>query len=254
MNTSQQEFVAGHYASRAKDYLNSANHSTGDDLDEIDNLLRGHASARVLDLGCGGGHVNYRAARHAGRVTACDVSAEMLQVVAQTAAERGLSNITVSQAAAEHLPFETGAFDFVLCRFSVHHWADREAGLREARRVLAPRGQAVFIDVIAPADPLLDTHLQAFELLRDPSHVRDYSLAEWTAALSRARFNVKGLTARKLHMEFPTWIARTHTPPQHADAIRSLQNGAPAAVKKHFAIAGDGSFDLDTATILAGAE
>ena len=33
------------------------------------------------------------------------------------------------------------------------------------------------------AQALFDTHLQAIELLRDTSHGRDYSVAEWTAGL-----------------------------------------------------------------------
>ncbi len=254
MSKSQQDFVAGHYTSRAKDYVASVNHSTGDDLDQIESVLRGCSSARVLDLGCGGGHVSYRAAPHVAEVVACDVTASMLEVVAGTAAERGLSNIAVRQGAAEHLPFRDAAFDVVLCRFSAHHWSDVEAGLREARRVLAPGGRAVFIDVIAPADAILDTHLQAFEVLRDPSHVRDYSLAEWISALSRSCLAVDGITTRKLRMDFPVWIARTRVSTERATVIRSLQDGSPEVVRRHFAIAEDGSFDLDTATFTARAE
>jgi hypothetical protein len=54
-------------------------------------------------------------------------------------------------------------------------------------------------------------------------------------------------------MEFPVWTARTCTPPTHADAIRSLQARAPAIVRRHFAIAEDGSFDPEAAIIVARA-
>src|ERR1700710_2448799 len=174
MSSSQHDFVAAQYGPRADDYVSSLNHSTGDDLDQLEALLRGHPQARVLDLGCGGGHVSYRAAPLVGSVVSCDLTPDMLQAVARTAAGRGLCNIHTRQAAAEALPFEDAQFDFVLCRFSVHHWQDMQAGLREARRVLRPRGCAVFIDRVPPADPVLDTHLQAIELLRDASHVRNY--------------------------------------------------------------------------------
>ena len=253
MSSSQQQFVAGQYAPRAQDYVTSVVHSTGDDLDQIAAELRGYEAARVLDLGCGGGHVSYRAAPLVAEVVACDLTPAMLDVVAKTAAERGLANITVRQAAAEHLPFEPASFDIVLSRFTTHHWQDMEAGLREARRVLKPGGRAVFIDVIAPANPVLDTHLQAVELLRDVSHVRDYALAEWVAGLTRSGFSLEGITARRLHMDFPVWIARTRTPAAHATAIRSLQVGAPDAVREHFAIAEDGSFDIDVATMVVRA-
>jgi hypothetical protein len=107
--------------------------------------------------------------------------------------------------------------------------------------------------VIAPMDRILDTHLQAFEILRDASHIRNYSVGEWLAALYRSGFAVDGITARKLRMDFPVWIARTRTSAAHAGVIRSLQAAAPAFVRDHFAIAEDGGFDLDTATITSRA-
>jgi 2-polyprenyl-3-methyl-5-hydroxy-6-metoxy-1,4-benzoquinol methylase len=248
MTTSQQEFVAAQYGARAQNYVTSAVHSTGADLDQIEAELRGRSKARVLDLGCGGGHVSYRAAPHVAEVVACDVTESMLEAVAATAAERGLTNISTRQAAAERLPFSDAEFDVVLCRFTTHHWQSMEAGLREARRVLKPRARAIFIDAIAPADPVLDTHLQVVELLRDASHVRNYSVAEWVAALCRSGFVVEGVTQCALRMEFPVWTARTRTSPQRAAAIRDVQGEAPDIVKAHFAIGPDGSFDLEVAT------
>jgi SAM-dependent methyltransferase len=251
MTTTQQEFTAGQYGSRAQSYVASAVHSAGADLDQIEAELQGMSAARAIDLGCGGGHVSYRAARHVAEVVACDVTPAMLDAVATAARERGLTNIAVQQAAAEALPFADASFDVALSRFSAHHWQNMEAGLREARRVLKPNGRAIFVDATAPADPLFDMHLQAVELLRDASHVRDYTVAEWTATLARAGFAVEGLTVRVLRMEFSTWIARTRTPQLRADAIRSLQTETPQSVRDHFAIGAEGSFDLQCATFLA---
>jgi SAM-dependent methyltransferase len=253
LSTSQHAFAAEQYGARARDYVASVVHSTGADLDQIEAELQGHRAARVLDLGCGGGHVSYRAAPLVAEVVACDVTAAMLDAVAATAAERGLHNITVQQAAAEHLPFPDASFDILLCRFTAHHWQNMEAGLRQARRVLKPGSLAVIIDTIAPADAALDTHLQAVEVLRDASHVRNYTIAEWFAAFSRSGFSIERLTTRRLRMDFPVWTARTRTLTVHADAIRSLQNGAPAVVREYFAIEANGSFDIETTTFVARA-
>jgi ubiquinone/menaquinone biosynthesis C-methylase UbiE len=253
MTQSHHGVVTENYGPRADAYVSSAVHAGGADLDQIEQALSGRSDARVLDLGCGGGHVSYRAAPHVAEVVAVDLTPQMLEAVARTAAERGLTNIATRQAPAERLPFDDSRFDIVLCRFTAHHWREFEAGLREARRVLAPGGTAIFIDCIAPAAAMLDTHLQVVEVLRDPSHVRNYTAAEWMAALARAGFAVRSLTPRRLRMEFAVWTARTRTPDLHAQAIRSLQQSASAEVRSHFDITDDGSFLLDTLTLEADA-
>ncbi len=251
MSKSQQEFAAAHYGPRAADYVTSAVHAAGPDLDRMEALLRGRGAGVVLDLGCGGGHVSYRAAPHAGRVVAVDVTAEMLAQVRAQAAARGLKNIETCKAAAENLPFAEGSFDVVLSRFSAHHWQDLGAGLREARRVLKPGGMALFTDTLTPAAAGLDSFLQAMELLRDPSHMRNYSLAEWSAALGAAGFGVREAHMHQLPLEFASWIARTRTPEVMAAAIRALQQGAPDAVKARFAIGPDGGFEIEVGSFLA---
>ncbi|HEY4276261.1 MAG TPA: hypothetical protein VGM68_12305, partial [Rhizomicrobium sp.] len=94
-----------------------------------------------------------------------------------------------------------------------------------------------------------DTHLQSVELLRDTSHVRNYTLAEWTAALARAGLTVTGVHTWRLHLEYESWIARMRTPEVFANAIRALQSGAPEEVRRHFAIKENGSFTIDTMMI-----
>jgi len=253
MTRPHDAIVEDQFGPRAAAYVQSAVHAAGEDLDALEAVLRELRPARALDLGAGGGHVAYRMALHAGAVVAVDLSAEMLAAVTATAKARGLANIETRAAPAERLPFEDAAFDLLACRFSAHHWRDWEAGLAEARRVLATGGAAIFIDAISPGSAALDTHLQAIELLRDASHVRDYDAGQWRSALIRAGFQPRASRTWRLRMDFPTWIARMRTPDLNRDAIRALQRAASAEVREHFAIEADGSFMLDTLMIEAGA-
>jgi SAM-dependent methyltransferase len=251
MSKAHERVVEAQFGPRAKAYVESAVHSQGADLEAIGALAQNAELA--LDLGAGGGHVAYALARHARRVIASDLSSEMLAAVARTAIERGLSNIETRQAPAEHLPFDDGTFDLVASRFSAHHWRDFEAGLREARRTLKRGGRAAFVDVHAPGQALFDTHLQAIELLRDHSHVRNYSCSQWLDALARARFGLDSCRTWRLRMDFPVWTARMQTPEENVKAIRALQIAASAETKAHFAIEPDGSFLLDVLMIEASA-
>lgn len=246
-----EDRVLAQFSPRAAAYVSSAVHASGPDLDRIAAAASAARPARALDLGCGGGHVSYALAPHAGEVVACDLSAEMVGVVEHTAQARGLGNVSGAVAPAEALPFADGAFDFLACRMTAHHWRDWEAGLREARRVLRRGAPALFVDVIAPDLPLADTHLQAIELLRDTSHVRDYRAGEWLGALGRAGFAVKGACSHALRMDFADWIGRMSPPESHVAAIRSLQSGASAAVREALAVEADGSFSLTVLTIEA---
>jgi SAM-dependent methyltransferase len=248
MSTSHHDATERQFGPQAPSYVTSAVHASGPDLDRIEAIARAHGGGRALDLGCGGGHVAYRIALHVGEVVACDLSADMLAAVTAEAQRRGIGNIATRQAPAERLPFEGESFDLTVCRMSAHHWRDLEAGLREARRVTRRGAQAVLVDPFALADPLLDTHLQAIELLRDPSHVRNYRISEWCAALGRSGFTIDGIATHRLRMDFATWITRMRTTQAHVAAIRSLQAGASAEVKSALAIEEDGSFLLDIAT------
>jgi ubiquinone/menaquinone biosynthesis C-methylase UbiE len=245
MTRTRERLTEDQFGPQAQAYVQSAVHAQGADLDALSEIAGRTAPAHALDLGTGGGHVAYRLAAHARRVTACDLSRAMLDAVAQEAEARGLANLECVEAAAERLPFPDGAFDFLASRFSAHHWSDLEAGLRQARRVLQAGAPAVLIDVCSPGVAALDTHLQAVELLRDTSHVRNYSVAEWQAALVRAGFRTQALRTWRLRMDFPVWIARMRTPEVQAAAIRALQTAASAEVKDAFVIEPDGSFMLD---------
>ena len=252
MTDRHETLVRRQFGSTSEAYVSSTVHALGEDLAAIAARAAAIRPECALDLGTGGGHVAYAMAPYARRVTACDLSVEMLAAVHAEATSRAIKNIATSEAAAEALPFADDAFDFLACRFSTHHWRDPHGGLREARRVLAPGGLAVFIDVVAPEDALLDSWLQTLELLRDVSHVRNYRVSEWVAALARSGFAVDSLTPRRLPLpDFDAWVARTRTGGEHIAAIRRLQAEAPEAVRSHFAIAADGGFVIDTVTLVA---
>ncbi|WP_338765598.1 class I SAM-dependent methyltransferase [Massilia sp. METH4] len=250
---SHNEHVNSQFGPQAHAYLTSAVHAQGEDLERIVNLVGSRPDAIALDMGCGGGHVTFRLAPQVGKVVACDLSDDMLRVVADEAARRGLANVVTRRSAAEALPCPSGSFDVAVTRYSAHHWHDVPAGLAQMRRALKAGGTMIVMDVATPGVPLLDTWLQSLELLRDPSHVRNASPAEWRTMLGAAGFSIAEETRFRLRLDFPSWVERMKTPSTHVAAIRSLQQRAPNEVRDYFAIEEDGSFTVDTILIAAAA-
>ncbi len=247
----QAEVVAEQFGSTAAAYLTSTVHATGADLDTVKDLARQHPDAAVLDLGCGAGHISFAMAPFAASVTAYDLSDQMLAVVETSARQRQLANIKTECGRAEKLPFASASFDIVVTRFSAHHWGDVPAAMQEVHRVLRAGGIVVVIDIVAPENPLHDTTLQAVELLRDASHVRDYRSSEWADFIANAGFTPERQSSWRLKMVFDEWVARMRTPSERVVAIRSLLDSAPEETASYFAVEDDYSFSIDAALFQA---
>lgn len=252
MRTHEQA-VHDQFDPRARAYLNSPVHAAGPDLvqaQELVTLCKG-PSAAMLDVGCGAGHLSFALAPAFNRVVATDPSAGMLATVAQAAVARGLTQVEVQRGSAESLPHADSMFDLVASRFSAHHWRFLESGIREMARVLRPQGYLLMIDTVGHEDCLVDTHLQAIELLRDPSHVRNRSVSEWRALIARAGFPDIQHTQWSLRLEFASWVERMRPPPAHVSVIRELQQGAAREVQDALALEADGSFQIQVGSFWA---
>lgn len=244
--------VADAFGSTAAAYLTSHVHATGADLQRLAATFAATCgNARVLDMGCGAGHASFAVAPHVREVVAYDLAAPMLETVAKAATERGLASVRTQQGAAEALPFDDASFDWAISRMSAHHWRDVPRALAEVRRVLKPGGRLMFIDIAGIDDPLFDTHIQAIEVLRDGSHVRDYRADEWLAMLADAGFDARIDERWRIDIEFDSWVARMRTPDERVVAIRSLWANAPDEVRRYFDVQADGSFKLDALQVFA---
>ncbi|MGO9995469.1 MAG: class I SAM-dependent methyltransferase [Steroidobacteraceae bacterium] len=242
----QRDLAAKVFGSTAAQYLRSTVHASGADLDRLADLVRKTPVSSALDLGCGAGHASFAlAGGGAERVIAYDISTQMLDVVVGAAQARGYRQIETCGGSAERLPFHEASFDMVVTRYSAHHWLDVQRAMGEVGRVLKPGGLFVAIDVLAPEIPLLDTALQTIELLRDPSHVRNYRESEWHAMLAAANLPKPDADRWKLVMEFDAWVRRIGTSDARIAALKVVFDEFPREVREYFAVGQERSFAID---------
>jgi len=101
------------------------------------------AGQRVLDVACGTGVVAVTAARIGAKVSAIDLTPELLERARENFQIAGVE-VDSREGDVEHLPFKDGEFDVVLSQFG-HIFAPRPAlAIAEMLRVLKPGGTIAF--------------------------------------------------------------------------------------------------------------
>ena len=102
---------------------------------------------RIFEIACGSGFVTLKAASqigNGGHVLATDISAEMITLLKEQAADMSLNNIRAERVAAEDLEeLADGSFDTALCSLGLMFLPDPGVGTRGLWQALKPGGRAV---------------------------------------------------------------------------------------------------------------
>ncbi|HEY7197083.1 MAG TPA: methyltransferase domain-containing protein [Gaiellaceae bacterium] len=186
------------WGERAELYRTSEAHREGPDLDLV---VEWAARARTaLDVATGGGHVARRLREAGIQVVSCDRSPGMEPDVI---------------CPAEHLPFADGSFDVVATRVAAHHFEDVPAAMREMARVASDR-------VIVVDNLFMGEQAEEADRVRDPSHVRNYSEAEWRAMFEAAGLRVEDVRTFDKPIELEPWLERAGCTGDEAAHVREI--------------------------------
>jgi ubiquinone/menaquinone biosynthesis C-methylase UbiE len=252
--------VKGSFGPNAHAYTTSQGHANQTELEKMVRRAAPQLSDRLLDIGTGAGHTAIAFAPHVSQVIAYDLTPQMLEEVLVNASAKGITNLETRQGAAEELPYPDASFELVSCRLTTHHFADLPRALAEMARVLKPGGRLVIMDTSVPEDPELDGQINQIEVLRDPSHVRNYPASEWQAMLRKVGLTVTFVEASYYdegdQMDFGAWTRRIGTSPENVARLEQLFQAAGPALRKALRIdlseAGKIGFALPRITLIAG--
>lgn len=235
------ERVQSQFGAAAEAYGTSLVHVDPMALQRVVELAQPKATDAALDIATGAGHTAMALAPHVARVIAYDLTQEMLRETRRNATARGLTNVYTQRGPAEKLPFRDASFDIVTSRQAPHHFADIRAAVSEMARVAKRGARVVIVDSTAPpgheGDSGIAEQWDAIEKLRDPSHGRNYSPAEWRGMIEGVGLRVVAEetgfgTENGGPMSFDAWTRRIRTPPEAVEELRRLFGGASPALAK----------------------
>lgn len=137
---------------------------------------------RVLDVGCGNGALLRKLGGRIALGAGVDASSAMVDIAARRAAQDGHANLSFQAVTTPTLPFPDASFDVVVSLLSFRY-LDWDPIMNEIRRVLAPGGRLLVVDMVTAPVRARELPLLATSRLRTLLASRKYP--EFHASLRR---------------------------------------------------------------------
>ncbi|MDT8861313.1 class I SAM-dependent methyltransferase [Alkalihalobacillus sp. MEB130] len=229
-----KESVQAQFGNNASNYVTSQTHAKGEDLQKLLHISGITGDEDCLDIATGGGHVANLLAPFVLKVTALDLTSEILKVARQFIEKNGHSNVSFIQGDAEQLPFQDECFDVVTCRIAAHHFPNVNAFVKEAFRVTRKGGTLLLIDNVAPELDHLDFFYNKIEKDRDPSHFRAWKKSEWYNLIEVTGFEIVESYSFDKKFHFDTWCDMMNLANEKRVHLSDFMIGATEAAHKKF--------------------
>lgn len=212
MTLERTQQVQAEFSRQADAMLASRRFTNEAALDRLRNLAGATPEQRVLDLACGPGIVTEALAGSAGLVVGLDITEGMVTRCRDRNQAAGNTNVACLQGDSSNLPFASNSFDVVVTRSAVHHFSEPAVVLAEVHRILRPGGVLTVSDVVSSEEPDESKLHNAFETLRDPTHVRMLPESVLLKLVADTGFEIQSVDSTTASREYGEWLAITSAP------------------------------------------
>lgn len=145
----------------------------------------------VLEVGCGTGSTALLLADHVGRITASDISSEMIRIAKGKAEAQGVENVEFIRAEIFEDALGKGPFDVVLAFNLLHLVEDTPAAIRRIRALLKPGGLFISKTVcLGEHSRLLRYVIPVMQAMGLAPYVRYMTAAELASIIRQEGFEI----------------------------------------------------------------
>lgn len=162
----QLKLIQSEFGKQAERLVKSEFFRSQEILNTILEMMECPEEGEVLDLACGPGILTESLAKEGFKVTAVDITREMLDLVR----EKNLTGVKIIRGDANKLSLESDFFEESLTRLSLHHFEDPKRVIEEMKRVTKKGGHIIIGDILTSGNPHDENLHNSIEKLRDPSH------------------------------------------------------------------------------------
>lgn len=224
------------FGKSADSYVTSSIHKDGKDLQKLIEMAEITGNEELLDVATGGGHTANAFSPLVKKVTAVDLTQEMLAAAEKFIKGNGNQNVQFVQGDAENLPFPDRSFDIVTCRIAPHHFPNLNQFITEVFRVLNNGGQFLLDDNVVPENDEYDQFYNKIEKWRDYSHFRAWKKSEWLRMLEFAGFEIIEWHRFEKTFYFDSWSNRMNLPIEEKEKLTQFFLETPERILDKFRV------------------
>ncbi|MEG3619759.1 class I SAM-dependent methyltransferase [Magnetovibrio sp. PR-2] len=174
---------------------------------------------KIIDIGCGEGHLVRLMTRHGAKVIGVECSSEMLE---KAHAEKPVGDEVFHDGRAEDLPFSDGSIDIVVFFNSLHHvpMDSMDQALSEAARVLKSSGKLYVCEPVADGP-----HFELMQPVHDETVVRAkaYETLQKSETFALSQDDEFTYIHPAFHKDYDSFVERMlRINPEHEQAVQDF--------------------------------
>lgn len=201
-----RERVCERFTRTAEEFARFSLTTRAEEAQILVNLTAPRGDERALDLACGPGTFTRAFAPRVKFILGLDLTPAILAQAQNAAAKENIANVAFALGDATRIPLPEWSLDLAVCAYSLHHFPDPEAALRELVRVVTPGGFVSLVDIVAPEEPPRAAANNEIERARDSSHMTTLRQSDLRHLLKASGLRLRGWQVTERLRGFDEWM------------------------------------------------